>query len=80
MQVYKDPKSPFLMSGCKVADGYGIMLVRCFTELLQLIYNNKLYFVCMFFYFFCYETVCNINAIVLITLKLLASCFHAILE
>ncbi|XP_078162445.1 calcium-transporting ATPase 5, plasma membrane-type-like isoform X3 [Carex rostrata] len=25
--VHKDPKSPFLMSGCKVADGYGIMLV-----------------------------------------------------
>ncbi|GKA47847.1 calcium-transporting ATPase 8, plasma membrane-type-like protein, partial [Tanacetum coccineum] len=26
--VHKDQKSPFLMSGCKVADGYGTMLVR----------------------------------------------------
>ncbi|KAL0910603.1 hypothetical protein M5K25_021602 [Dendrobium thyrsiflorum] len=25
--VHKDPKIPFLMSGCKVADGYGTMLV-----------------------------------------------------
>jgi len=25
--VHKDQKSPFLMSGCKVADGYGTMLV-----------------------------------------------------
>ncbi|XP_022842824.1 calcium-transporting ATPase 8, plasma membrane-type-like isoform X2 [Olea europaea var. sylvestris] len=25
--VRKDPKAPFLMSGCKVADGYGTMLV-----------------------------------------------------
>ncbi|XP_074280695.1 calcium-transporting ATPase 10, plasma membrane-type-like [Silene latifolia] len=25
--VTKDPKAPFLMSGCKVADGYGTMLV-----------------------------------------------------
>ncbi|MCD7471685.1 Calcium-transporting ATPase 10, plasma membrane-type [Datura stramonium] len=25
--VHKDSKSPFLMSGCKVADGYGMMLV-----------------------------------------------------
>jgi len=25
--VYKDKKNPFLMSGCKVADGYGTMLV-----------------------------------------------------
>eukprot|EP00252_Welwitschia_mirabilis_P024143 TRINITY_DN704_c0_g1_i1.p1 TRINITY_DN704_c0_g1~~TRINITY_DN704_c0_g1_i1.p1 ORF type:complete len:1098 (-),score=233.81 TRINITY_DN704_c0_g1_i1:295-3588(-) len=25
--VFKDPKNPFLMSGCKVADGYGSMLV-----------------------------------------------------
>lgn len=28
MQVHKDNKSPFLMSGCKVADGAGTMLVR----------------------------------------------------
>lgn len=28
MQIHKDPKSPFLMSGCKVADGAGTMLVR----------------------------------------------------
>lgn len=27
MQVHKDKKSPFLMSGCKVADGVGTMLV-----------------------------------------------------
>lgn len=27
LQVHKDTKSPFLMSGCKVADGYGDMLV-----------------------------------------------------
>ncbi|KAG5594187.1 hypothetical protein H5410_035419 [Solanum commersonii] len=27
IQVRKDSKSPFLMSGCKVADGYGMMLV-----------------------------------------------------
>ncbi|THU64608.1 hypothetical protein C4D60_Mb01t28250 [Musa balbisiana] len=26
--VHKDQKAPFLMSGCKVADGYGDMLVR----------------------------------------------------
>ncbi|KAI7751632.1 hypothetical protein M8C21_007651 [Ambrosia artemisiifolia] len=26
-QVHKDHKAPFLMSGCKVADGYGTMLV-----------------------------------------------------
>ncbi|CAD6344121.1 unnamed protein product [Miscanthus lutarioriparius] len=26
-QAHKDQKSPFLMSGCKVADGYGTMLV-----------------------------------------------------
>nr|CAD1825539.1 unnamed protein product [Ananas comosus var. bracteatus] len=25
--VHKDQKAPFLMSGCKVADGYGTMLV-----------------------------------------------------
>jgi len=25
--VHKDQKAPFLMSGCKVADGYGSMLV-----------------------------------------------------
>ncbi|KAJ3679238.1 hypothetical protein LUZ60_017249 [Juncus effusus] len=25
--IYKDQRSPFLMSGCKVADGYGTMLV-----------------------------------------------------
>ncbi|XP_022851194.1 calcium-transporting ATPase 9, plasma membrane-type-like [Olea europaea var. sylvestris] len=25
--VHKDPRAPFLMSGCKVADGYGTMLV-----------------------------------------------------
>ncbi|KAL2533406.1 Calcium-transporting ATPase 10 [Abeliophyllum distichum] len=30
--VYKDPKSPFLMSGCKVADGYGTMLVTSVGE------------------------------------------------
>jgi hypothetical protein len=27
LKVHKDLKSPFLMSGCKVADGYGTMLV-----------------------------------------------------
>ena len=27
LQVNKDQKSPFLMSGCKVADGVGSMLV-----------------------------------------------------
>ncbi|KAF3775952.1 Calcium-transporting ATPase 10 plasma membrane-type [Nymphaea thermarum] len=27
LQVHKDQKDPFLMSGCKVADGYGNMLV-----------------------------------------------------
>lgn len=27
MQCHKDHKMPFLMSGCKVADGYGVMLV-----------------------------------------------------
>ncbi|KAK1289002.1 Calcium-transporting ATPase 8, plasma membrane-type [Acorus calamus] len=27
-QVHKDHKAPFFMSGCKVADGYGTMLVR----------------------------------------------------
>jgi hypothetical protein len=26
-QVHKDQKAPMLMSGCKVADGYGSMLV-----------------------------------------------------
>jgi len=26
-QVNKDQRAPFLMSGCKVADGYGSMLV-----------------------------------------------------
>jgi len=26
-QVHKDQRAPFLMSGCKVADGYGSMLV-----------------------------------------------------
>lgn len=26
-QVYKDAKAPFLLSGCKVSDGYGTMLV-----------------------------------------------------
>ncbi|KAL2553919.1 Calcium-transporting ATPase 10 [Forsythia ovata] len=30
--VHKDPKSPFLMSGCKVADGYGTMLVTSVGE------------------------------------------------
>ena len=25
--VYKDQKNPFMMSGCKVADGYGTILV-----------------------------------------------------
>ena len=28
VQVKKDSKRPFLMSGCKVMDGQGIMLVR----------------------------------------------------
>ena len=28
LQVHKDHKAPFLMSGCKVADGVGTMLVR----------------------------------------------------
>lgn len=28
LQVHKDQKSPFLMSGCKVADGVGNMLVN----------------------------------------------------
>lgn len=28
MQIHKDQKSPFLMSGCKVADGAGTMLVH----------------------------------------------------
>lgn len=28
-QAHKDQKSPFLMAGCKVADGYGTMLVSC---------------------------------------------------
>jgi hypothetical protein len=27
-QVHKDSKDPFLMSGCKIADGSGIMLVK----------------------------------------------------
>lgn len=27
LQCHKDQKMPFLMSGCKVADGYGVMLV-----------------------------------------------------
>lgn len=31
IQVHKDSKSPFLMSGCKVADGYGMMLVGSFS-------------------------------------------------
>ncbi|KAK8936430.1 Calcium-transporting ATPase 9, plasma membrane-type [Platanthera guangdongensis] len=26
-EVHKDQKSPFFMSGCKIADGYGVMLV-----------------------------------------------------
>lgn len=30
LQVLKDKKTPFLMSGCKVADGYGTMLVCIF--------------------------------------------------
>lgn len=28
LQVHKDHKAPFLMSGCKVADGVGAMLVN----------------------------------------------------
>lgn len=28
LQVRKDSKEPFLMSGCKVADGNGTMLVK----------------------------------------------------
>lgn len=32
IQVHKDSKSPFLMSGCKVADGYGVMLVGSFSS------------------------------------------------
>lgn len=35
-QVHKDLKAPFLMSGCKVADGYGTMLVEIFK--LYLLY------------------------------------------
>lgn len=27
VQVHKDHKAPFFMSGCKVADGVGVMLV-----------------------------------------------------
>jgi len=27
LQIHKDHKAPFLMSGCKVADGVGAMLV-----------------------------------------------------
>lgn len=28
VQVHKDHRAPFLMSGCKVADGVGTMLVE----------------------------------------------------
>lgn len=28
LQVHKNPNAPFLISGCKVADGVGSMLVR----------------------------------------------------
>ena len=28
LQVHKDKKSPFLLAGCKVADGFGNMVVR----------------------------------------------------
>lgn len=28
LQVHKDHKTPFFMSGCKVADGVGVMLVK----------------------------------------------------
>jgi len=28
MQVHKDQKAPFFMSGCKVADGVGVMMVQ----------------------------------------------------
>lgn len=31
LQVHKDLKQPFLMSGCKVADGYGTMLVNFYA-------------------------------------------------
>lgn len=37
-QVHKDQRAPFLMSGCKVADGYGSMLVSiaiCFGALAE---------------------------------------------
>uniref|UniRef100_J3MUF6 Calcium-transporting ATPase n=1 Tax=Oryza brachyantha TaxID=4533 RepID=J3MUF6_ORYBR len=40
--VHKDQKAPFLMSGCKVADGYGSMLVTgvgTYTEWGQLMAN-----------------------------------------
>jgi hypothetical protein len=33
----KDQKTPFLMAGCKVADGYGTMLVRYLASLLILL-------------------------------------------
>lgn len=34
LKVHKDPtRSPFLMSGCKVADGYGSMLVSFISAL-----------------------------------------------
>lgn len=43
LQVHKDQKDPFLMSGCKVADGYGNMLVSTFavTFLLATTFSEK---------------------------------------
>lgn len=51
MQVHKDSKEPFLMSGCKVADGRGTMLVKFFACYICLI----LIFVCEYFHLPCFS-------------------------
>nr|GEZ04782.1 protein argonaute 1 [Tanacetum cinerariifolium] len=46
-QVYKDHKSPFLMFGCKMDDGYGVVqmndthLALCIPELMKILIDVK---------------------------------------